>query len=78
MVGLLAPVSMIFYGLALYNASSYTIADIKYLGLLLITLGLIGAIAVDYGVILWAVGFGLLHMIYCSYIYFRYERSGDR
>ncbi|MGM0588677.1 MAG: hypothetical protein ACQETE_09705 [Bacteroidota bacterium] len=74
MIGLLAPFSLIFYGLALHSASTYTLADVKYLGLMFVLLGLIGFYLVSYGLLLWAIGFGLIHMIYGSYIYFRYER----
>jgi hypothetical protein len=31
--GLLSPATLIFYGLALFNAGNYTFSDIKYLGL---------------------------------------------
>jgi hypothetical protein len=74
MIGLLAPSSLIFYGLALHSAHTYTLMDVKYLGLMFVLLGLIGSYAVNYGLLLWTIGFGLMHMIYGSYIYFRYER----
>src|SRR5690554_4874330 len=38
MLGLMAPFSLIFYGLALYNASKYTYEEVKTLGLVEITL----------------------------------------
>jgi hypothetical protein len=31
--GLLSPATLIFYGLALFNAGNYTFSDVKYLGL---------------------------------------------
>ena len=36
----IAPACLIFYGLALVNASKYTLTDVKYLGLLQILLGI--------------------------------------
>lgn len=55
---------LIFYGLALVNASKYTIGNIKYLGIIEIILGLICAILPGYGFWLWMIGFGVMHIIY--------------
>jgi hypothetical protein len=74
-LGLLLPTTMIFYGLALVNASNFTFTDVKYLGVCEIILGLIGACIPGYGLILWAVGFGLLHIIYGSVMYLKYDRE---
>src|SRR5690554_5663405 len=70
---LVAPVTLIFYGLALVNASKYTLRDIRYLGLLEIALGLAASIWVGYGLIVWAIGFGLLHIGYGLAMYLKYE-----
>jgi hypothetical protein len=70
----LAPATLIFYGLALLNASKYTIDDIRYLGILEVITGLVAAIFIDYGLLLWAFGFGLLHIIYGIVIYIKYEK----
>ena len=70
----LAPATLIFYGLALLNASKYTIDDIRYLGILEVIAGLVAAIFIDYGLLFWAFGFGLLHIIYGIVIYFKYEK----
>ncbi|MFW5725248.1 MAG: hypothetical protein ACOCX0_02285 [Bacteroidota bacterium] len=75
---LVAPATLIFYGLALVNASKYTVTDIRYLGLLEITLGLVGSWWTGYGLMLWAVGFGLLHILYGSLMYLKYERPTGR
>lgn len=61
---LLAPATLIFYGLALINASKYTFQEIYYLGILEACLGLIGCFMIGYGLIFWIIGFGLLHIIY--------------
>ncbi|MDP5097350.1 MAG: hypothetical protein NWP90_06685, partial [Flavobacterium sp.] len=37
--GLIAPLTLIFYGLACVNASKYTIGDVRYLGITMIALG---------------------------------------
>jgi len=74
LAGLVAPVTLIFYGLALYNAGRFTYQEIRVLGLLEIGLGLIGAWFIGYGLLSWAIGFGLLHIVYGIYIHYRYER----
>lgn len=72
-VGFVAPTTLIFYGMALLNASKYTLPDIRYLGLCEITLGLLGLFYIGYGLELWALGFGLLHIAYGAWMYVRYE-----
>lgn len=75
---LIAPVTLIFYGLALINASKYTIDDIRYLGICEIVLGLIASLYIGYGLIFWAIGFGVLHIIYGSTMYWKYERFDNK
>lgn len=72
--GIVAPASLIFYGIAVISGSHYTFTDVKYLGLLQIILGLIAALYPGYGLIFWALGFGVLHIIYGSIVYFKYDR----
>lgn len=74
LVGFIAPVSLIFYGLALFNASKYTVDDIQYFGIAEILTGLLAAIFIDYGLLFWAFGFGVLHIVYGTRIYFKYEK----
>lgn len=74
-IGLVAPATLIFYGLALLNASKYTFNDIRYLGLFEIALGLISSLFIGYGLICWAIGFGVLHIVYGTVMYFKYERK---
>jgi hypothetical protein len=74
LIGLILPSSLIFYGLALYNASKFTIDEVKFLGFVQIGLGLISTYFVEHSLIIWAIGFGVVHIIYGIYMYFRYER----
>lgn len=69
--GILAPISLIFYGLALINASKFTLDTVKYLGISEVIVGLFAAIYVGYGLLFWAIGFGLLHIIYGGIMYFK-------
>lgn len=73
-IGLIAPFTLIFYGLALYNASKFTYEEVRSLGLIQIGLGLISSYFVAYGLLLWAIGFGVIHIIYGIYMHYRYER----
>ncbi len=73
-IALLAPATLIFYGFALLNASKYTINDIRYLGVLNMVLGLLASLYLDYALIFWAMGFGILHIVYGITIYFKYEK----
>lgn len=66
--------TLLFYGLALVNASKYTIDDIRYLGMVIVAAGLGAAWFLDYGLLFWAFGFGLLHMVYGMVIYLKYEK----
>ncbi|MDQ2656836.1 MAG: hypothetical protein M3Y60_05395 [Bacteroidota bacterium] len=68
------PSMLIFYGLALVHASKYTRDDVRSLGIAEIVLGALSLFTVGYGLIFWALGFGVLHIIYGTYMYAKYER----
>ncbi len=74
LVGLIAPFSLIFYGLALYNTSKFTYEEVKTMGLIEIGLGLIGTYFIGYGLLCWALGYGVVHIIYGIYLHYKYER----
>lgn len=61
---LVAPATLIFYGLALVNASKYTLTDVQNLGYFEIALGLLSLFFVGWGLVFWAFGFGILHIVY--------------
>jgi hypothetical protein len=73
--GLTASLMLIFYGLALVNASKYTIGNVKYLGYAEIILGLICAALPGYGFWFWSLGFGLLHIIYGSAMHLQEKKK---
>lgn len=72
--GLVPPATLVFYGLALVNGSKFTLRDVEYLGLSEIVLGLIGMFYLGTGLELWSAGFGLLHIFYGTWMYWKYER----
>lgn len=67
-------VSLVFYGLALTAASNYSLTDIRYLGLSEIVLGLLAAIYPACSLLFWAIGFGVLHIVYGSVMYLKYDK----
>jgi hypothetical protein len=69
-----APGCLVFYGLALVNAGKYTVADIRYLGYCEIMLGLLNILFIGYSFYYWALGFGVLHIVYGSIMWWKYER----
>ena len=73
LIGLLAPATLIFYGLALLNASKFTYDDMRSLGYLELTLGLIALFMLPYGLEFWALGFGFLHIFYGILMYQKYD-----
>lgn len=75
MLGLIAPLTLIFYGLACVNASKYTLGGVRYLGITFIVLGLLSTWFLGYGLLFWALGFGVCHILYGSIMYFKYEKS---
>jgi hypothetical protein len=70
---LIAPCCLIFYGLALVNASKYTLSEVRFLGYGQILLGMTNLWLPGYGIFFWAAGFGILHIMYGIVIWFRYE-----
>ncbi len=74
---LIIPASLIFYGLSCVNASKYTISEIFYLGIFAIGLGTIGLFTTEYGIEIWAIGFGFLHIGYGIVMYMKYESSQE-
>jgi hypothetical protein len=72
--GLIAPAMLIFYGLALFTTSKYTFSDIRTLGLIELFLGILSAFFIGYGLLFWAIGFGLMHIIYGILLFVKYDR----
>lgn len=72
--GIAAPASLIFYGLALIQASQQTYDEVRYLGFSEIALGLVAALLPGFGLQFWFLGFGVLHIIYGSIMYVKYEK----
>lgn len=72
--GIAPPACLIFYGLALINASANLYDEVRYLGYCEIILGLISAFLGGYGLLFWTLGFGVLHIVYGAVMYYRYDK----
>lgn len=71
---MIASILLIFYGLALTSGSVYTFKEVRYLGILEVILGIFALAIPGYGVWFWAIGFGVLHIIYGLIVHYKYEK----
>jgi len=67
------PAMLLFYGAGLLHASSFTLDNLKFLGYGQIILGVLNAFLPDWGLLLWALGFGVFHLLYGLLVYFKYD-----
>lgn len=72
---LVAPASLLFYGLALVNGSKFTVGEVRFLGYAIIVTGLINLWFIGFGLYFWAFGFGVLHILYGISMWWKYERK---
>ncbi|MBX2974030.1 MAG: hypothetical protein KF797_13110 [Flavobacteriales bacterium] len=75
--GLVVPATLVFYGLALFNASKYTLDEIRWLGVSELMLGVVALFWLDAALLFWAIGFGVLHIFYGGLMYLRHERTAE-
>ena len=66
--GLTSSVMLIFYGLALINCHHSSLPMLGTLGYLELLLGLIDCFVATHALLLWAIGFGLLHLAFGIYL----------
>ena len=71
---IVASACLLFYGLALVSASQFTFTDVKWLGFCEIILGLLAALYPGMGIVFWAIGFGVLHILYGTIMHFKYNQ----
>lgn len=63
-IGILPSLTLIFYGIALVNASKYTLPEMRNLGLIQIITGLLAFQFIGLSLAFWAFGFGLVQLVY--------------
>lgn len=70
----IATACLFFYGLALVNASHYTLKEIRYLGMFEILFGIICLFS-GYELLSLAFGFGLMNILYGLNIWYKYREG---
>ena len=75
MYGLVAPATLIFYGLGLISASKYSYDELELLGFVELFLGVVSSYFMGQGLLFWVIGFGLAHIIFGLYLYFKFDKS---
>ena len=73
--GLVSSITLIFYGLALINSSHFSYPALRYLGYAELALGLVDCFMVNYALLTWFLGFGVLHIVFGIIFMIHYERS---
>ncbi|PWJ57236.1 hypothetical protein CLV98_108156 [Dyadobacter jejuensis] len=73
LIWLVFPTTLIFYGLALVTAARFTYPEVRYLGICEILIGCLALFMTNYAVLLWSVGFGLLHILYGLVMHKKYD-----
>jgi hypothetical protein len=71
---LVGPATLVFSGMTLFSAGKFTLDEVRYLGICEMILGLLAAWFMGYGLLFWALGFGVLHIIYGVIMWNKYER----
>jgi hypothetical protein len=74
-IGIVASSTLLFYGMALLNASKYTFEEVHYLGITEMILGLLAAVFLYKGILFWTLGFGVCHIIYGLAMYNKYDKK---
>ncbi|MFM2393033.1 MAG: hypothetical protein RLZZ546_1015 [Bacteroidota bacterium] len=74
-ITMISPTCLIFYGLSLINISNLTLSEVKNLGLTVLITGLISLFFPGNGLFFWAMGFGVLHIIYGFIMWYKYDKK---
>lgn len=75
---LVASAMLVFCGVALINAGARTYRDVKILGTSLIAIGVLAGIFSQYGLFFWALGFGVMFIIYGIVMYYKYDMKSNK
>lgn len=66
--GLTSSIMLIFYGLALVNCHHFSHPALGVLGYVELALGLIDCFLATHALLFWAVGFGVMHIVFGIYL----------
>ena len=73
--GLTSSIMLIFYGLALIACHHFTYPALGLLGYAELLLGLADCFTVTHALVFWAVGFGVLHVLFGIYLILKSRRA---
>jgi hypothetical protein len=73
--GLVAPLSLLFYGLALTRASWFSLRELRSLGYVQIGLGLVSCLFPRETLLFWGLGLGLAHVLFGLWMAVREQRA---
>lgn len=73
MYGLVAPATLIFYGLGLISSSKFSYDELEFLGFFELLLGFTASFYIGSGLLFWIIGFGFSHIVFGLLIYFKYD-----
>lgn len=77
-IWLVLPATLIFYGLALVNASRYTWPEVSYIGIFEIAIGCTALFFTGFSLMFWSIGFGVLHIVYGLAMYKKYDLNENK
>lgn len=72
---LVLPVSLILYGLILFNAGKYTHKALRLLAIVEMMLGILCLVFMKYHILFWVGGFGIMHIVFGVYMIIKPERN---
>ena len=75
MYGLVAPATLIFYGLGLVSSSKFSYNELEFLGYFELLLGFIASFYIGSGLLFWIIGFGVCHIVFGLLIHFKYDKK---
>lgn len=65
--------TLIFYGVAMMSAGKFTFGEIHWLGVLEVVTGLVCLLLPQWTIVIWAAGFGVIHICYGLFMHLRYR-----
>jgi len=72
---LIIPVTLIFFGISLISAGRYSRREVIEMGIGCILSGLFSLYFVEFSILLWGIGFGVLNIVTGLTMYYKYERN---
>ena len=72
---IISSITLLLYGLALFNVSKYSYSSLSWMGYAFILLGVLDCFWQGHSLLCWSIGFGGFHIAYGLYFYLHHEKS---